>query len=949
MQRVVFFCLFALLSCNAYSQNFTVSGSVVDEINEPLTGAGVLLLAKKDSSFIAGTTTDDAGRFSIASKKGGNYFIKITYLGYADYFKPVTVKDATIALGIIKLSQTATNLKDVEVVTQAVAATQKEDTSEYNAKSFKTNPDANAEDLIQKMPGVVNNNGKIQAQGEDIKQVLVDGKPFFGEDPNAVLKNLPAEVVDKIQVFDRRSDQSQLTGFDDGNTSKTINIITKQEFRNGIFGKVYGGYGYIDKYKAGGVLNYFKDKRRITFLYQSNNINEQNFSQDDLAGVVSSGGSGGGGSPRGGGGGGRFMGGGGPRGGGFGGGNDAGQFLVDQRNGITTTHSAGLNYADNWKGKVDFAGSYFFNWSNNVSTSTTQRQYISSGLNGVNYNEQSKAESRNINHRLNLRFDIKIDSANQLTLTTRGTTQQNRGLSNLFGENRNAEGLLSNTGNDFTSKLFALNINQGLMYRHSFDKRGRSFSININGGYNNQTGNSNLLANTNYFADTLAFDSLDQQSQLDKYGLNVNTGIMYTEPIDSNHSLMFNYNNSYNLNNSDKETFLFSGIEGNYTILDTALSNLIRTQYISNSGGITYRYQKSKITISVGASLQYAELWNETKYPFNTSTRKGFLSGLPNAMLMYRPDNKKNLRVFYRSSNNFPTADQLQPAINNTNPLSLSSGNPDLKQDYQHFLNMRYSAVNTAKSTSFFVLLGGGYTYNYIGNSLIVAQNDTTLNGDVLLSAGSQYSKPVNLQGYFNLRSFLNYSISIKKIKTNFNLNASATFSRTPSLINNQTNFANTPVFGLGVAFTSNISEKIDFNVSTNSSFTLINNTLRKQNNQQYLNQTTRAKLQVNPWKGLVFAADMTHQYYYGLSSTIDDNVVSLNAAVAYKFLKNKAAEFRFTAYDILNQNTSIQRNVTETYIEDIQTNVLQRYFMLTFTYNFRWYAKAKTDNKELR
>jgi hypothetical protein len=935
MQRFVLSFLIVLASISSYAQSFSVSGLIRDEINEPLAGAGVALLSKKDSAVITGDAADESGKFILNVNKGGAYILKISFLGYADYYKAIVLKDTETALGNIQLKQTAKKLKDVEVIAQATAATQKEDTSEYNAKSFKTNPDANAEDLIQKMPGVVNNNGKIQTQGEDVKQVLVDGKPFFGDDPNAVLKNLPAEVIDKIQVFDRKSDQSQLTGFDDGNTSKTINIITKQEFRNGLFGKVYGGYGYADKYKAGLVLNYFKDKKRLTFLYQSNNINEQNFSADDLAGVLSSGANGA--SQRGGG---RFMGGagGGPRGGG---GNDAGQFLVDQRNGITTTHSAGLNYADTWKGKVDFAGSYFFNWSNNESGSTTQRQYISSGLSGVNYNERSNAESRNINHRLNLRFDIKIDSANQITLTTRGSTQQNKGLSNLYGENATTEGLLSNTSNDFKSKLFGFNLNQGLMYVHRFEKRGRSFSVNMYGGYNNQSGNSNLLAATNYYADSLTFDSLDQQSQLDKYGLNVTTGIMYTEPIDSNHSLMFSYNNSYNLNNSDKETYLFSSGENDYTVLDTALSNLIRTQYISNSGGVTYRYQKSKITISIGASLQYAELWNETRFPNNTTTRKGFLSGLPNAMLMYRPDNKKNLRIYYRSSNNFPTADQLQPAINNTNPLSLNSGNPDLKQDYQHFLNMRYSSVNTAKSTSFFVLLGGGYTQNYIGNSLIVAENDTTLNGDVLLSAGSQYSKPVNLQGYFNLRSFLNYSIPIKKIKTNFNLNASATFSRTPSLINNQTNFANTPVFGLGVAFTSNISEKVDFNVSTNSSFTLINNTLRKQSNQQYLNQTTRAKIQVNPWKGLVFAADVSHQYYYGLSSSINSNVVSLNAAVAYKFLKNKAAEFRFTAYDILNQNTSIQRNVTETYIEDVQTNVLQRYFMLTFTYNFKWYPNA--------
>ena len=290
------FCSFQFLR----AQTFTINGKLIDEDKQPAIGSSVFLL-KTDSSFIKGTATDVEGQFNLENINSDNYILKILSLGYKPLFKSIQIKNQDLIIPTITLKQNLTNLKEVTVEAQQALATQNGDTTSFKANAYKVNKDATAEDLVSKMPGVTVVDGKVQAQGEEVKQVLVDGKRFFGDDANAVLKNLPAEVIDKVQVFDKKSDQSQFTGFDDGNASKTINIVTKAQFKNGVFGKVYGGYGYEDKFKGGGTVNIFKGDRRITVLAQANNINEQNFSSEDLVGVSSSS-SGGGGGRRGGGG-----------------------------------------------------------------------------------------------------------------------------------------------------------------------------------------------------------------------------------------------------------------------------------------------------------------------------------------------------------------------------------------------------------------------------------------------------------------------------------------------------------------------------------------------------------------------------------------------------------------------------------------------------------------------
>jgi len=912
----------------------SVSGKLMDESKQASIGSSVFLLNAKDSSFVKGTVADIDGFFKIENILANSYVLKIVSLGYNPVFRTIQITSQPIDLGFIILKQNSLNLKEVKVQGQISLATQNGDTTSFNSKAYKVNKDATAEDLVSKMPGVAIVDGKVQAQGEEVKQVLVDGKRFFGDDANAVLKNLPAEIIDKVQVFDKKSDQSQFTGFDDGNASKTINIVTKAQFRNGIFGKVYGGYGYENKFKGGASVNIFKGNRRITVLAQSNNINEQNFSSEDLLAVASSASTGGGGRRGGGGQGGAS-------------GNASDNFSVNNQNGINTTSLFGLNYSDKWGKKTEVSSSYFFNWTKNDSKSSLLQQYILGSNNGLIYNETNNANSDNFNHRLNFKIETKLDSQNTISIQPKLSFQTNNSSKKLAGFNTKELQNISNSINTNSSNLSGYNLSALILFRHSFAKRGRTFSINATPTITDNSGDNSLYSLNTYYNTGIIFaDTIDQKSTILKSGNSIKGNASYTEPLDSFNFLLVDYSTSYTDNYSSKRTFNSFNNDNTYTYLDSSLTNVFKNQYQSQSGSLGYRFQKPKINFSINAAYQWALLSKQQEIPTSYQLSKSFESVLPSAQFQYKFSPKKNLRINYRTNNNAPSIDQLQDVINNTNALQLSTGNPELKQDFQQNLNMRYSAVNTVKATSFFALLGANYSSNYIGNSTLIANQDTTVYNSVFLKKGSQIIRPVNLDGYFSLRSFINYTFPIKKIKTNLSLNVSGNYNNVPGLINTQINYAKTATGGLGIVLSSNISEKIDFTISSNSSYSNINNTLQSSSNTTYFSQNSKLKITLNPWKGLVLQSEYSNMYYAGLTSAFNQSISLWNAAIGYKFLKNKQAELRLTVYDLLNQNNSVARTNTDSYIQDSQTNVLNRYYMLTFTYNFKKYFAKKEEGK---
>ncbi|MBS1773767.1 MAG: TonB-dependent receptor [Bacteroidetes bacterium] len=925
-----------VLSNIVYAQTASISGTIIaNDDKNALAGVSVSVINTGDSAQKKGTVTDADGFFTIDNLKAGKYKIRISSVGFKPTEKTVTLGSNNVSLGQITLQASSSSLKNVTVETKQIRAEQKGDTTEFNANAFKTHPDATTEDLVNKMPGISTQDGTLKANGEQVKQVLLDGKPFFGDDVNTAIKNLPAEVVDKIQVFDKLSDQAQFTGFDDGNSQKTINITTRQGKNNGTFGRVYAGYGTDDRYLAGGNINYFKGARRISLLGLFNNVNQQNFSTDDLLGVT--GGSSGqnrGGFQRGGGG--AFGGRGGNQN--FGGGDGAGNFLVGQQGGIATTNAVGLNYSDNWGKKIKVTGSYFFNSSNTVNNTTLTRQYLTAQDSNITYNEKSTANQKNQNHRANLRLEYEIDSSNSIVLQPRFSYQINNSSSSLTGANTLPGDIpYGNTQTNNAAKNDGYTFSNNLLYRHKFKKRGRTISLNINTQLNNKDGDG-----TYYSANQLPSDTniIDQRYDLKNNGYTLAPSLNYTEPISKKGQLQVNYSPSFTSNTSDKETFDKNTVTGEYSKTDTLLSNKYDNTYNRQRGGISYRYNNMKTSFNIGVDADYAELSGSQTYPHSFSLSKTFTNILPNAMFNRRYTNGKNLRIMYRTSTDAPSISQLQSVVDISNPLLLKTGNPDLKQSYTNNLIIRYGATNAKTAHSFFVFAYASYVNNYIGNATYIPRKDTIINS-IAVNRGSQISLPVNLDGNVTARTFATYGLPVKWIKSNLNLNAGFNYTRTPGMINYATNLLNNYAMNGGVTLSSNISEKIDFTLSYNGSYNIAENTLQTQSNNTYYSQTTSLRINWLPYKGFVLNTNLLHTLYSGLTQSYNQDYLLWNASIGYKFLKNRALEAKVSVYDLLDQNRAISRTVTETYIEDSYTNVLKQYFMFTLTYTLRNFKGA--------
>jgi uncharacterized membrane protein YgcG len=922
--------LFLLVAHFSFSQTATsIKGQAVGA-GSPLIGATVALLNAQDSSVYRGAATDADGRFELAGVKNGRFILKVSYLGFSDLFRPITATGAPIQLGTLTLGQGVT-LREVQVVGRAATVITKADTSEMNAAAFKVNKDANAENLIQKMPGVTIQNGQVQAQGERVQRVLVDGKEFFGEDPSAVLKNLPAEVISKIQVFDRQSDQSQFTGFSDGNEQKTINIVTKPEFRTGRFGRISAGAGTDNRYRISGNINQFDGDRRISIVGLSNNVNEQNFSSEDLVGVASASSRGGGGNRGGGGGGG-------PRGGGgFGGGNNTGDFLVNTNNGIARTNAIGLNYLDKWGKKVDVQGSYFYNHSKNNSNYSLFRNYLEDGETTSIYGENGLAQTFNQNHRLNMRITYAIDSANSIILRPRLSLQQNEGDSNENGNTISGDPVTS-LSRLFNSNLTGLNFNNNILFRHSFPKRGRTISLDVTTGYNSNEADRDLFSVT---TDPERITRQDQISILDNNGTVLGANLNYTEPLSEKTQLQLTYSTNYNKSDGDFRTYERDENSQEYNNLLASQSSLVENKTTTQEFGTGWRYNTKDFQVMLNARYQYLNMKTDQVLPTVMNPSYSYHNVLPFGMLRYNFNADRNVRIFYNGRSQTPSVDQLQSAIDKSNTLLWTQGNPSLQQSFNHNFNVRYSAANPGKSSSFFIVLGGSAAQDYIGRETITAKGNSGFLGDDALTGNTRLTRPVNLDGQYSLRSFLVYGLPIPFIKSNINLNTNASYNFTPGLEDGKENNTSTANVGGGITLSSNISENFDFLLSTNATYNEATYSLNSKQNNNYYNQSSQFRLNWLLWKGLNLTTDLNHQYNGGLAKGIDPTFLLWNGSIGYKFLKDRQAEIRLSAFDILGENTSIQRNINNTYFEDVQTNVLQRYFMLSFVYNLRMFGGA--------
>ncbi len=903
----------------------TVKGKVVDSSHHPLSAATVQLNRDTGNVTIAETLTDSLGNFVFHNVDSGKYILTLSFVGYGTSSNILQVRrDSLITLNNIVLAKATGTLEGVTVTATTPAVTQKADTIQYSANQYKVNPDATSEDLIKKMPGItVGTDGTVTAHGDQVKKVLVDGKEYFGDDATATLRNLPAEVIDKIQVFDKLSDQAQFTGFDDGNSQRTINIVTKGGLRSSQFGKVYAGYGTNDRYTAGGSVNFFNGDRRIALIGLTNNINQQNFSQQDILGVLSSGS---GNQGRGGGGGGGNRGGG---GGGFGGGG-AGNFLTGTSNGINSTNSVGINYSDTWGKKLNVTGSYFFNNSKNITEQTTNRQNIV-GDSSTFYKENLNSTNNNYNNRVNLRMEYKIDSANQIVFTPVLSFQNNHSKSLTAATiTSQSDKLLSDLINNINTNSSGYNFSANLLYRHAFHKRGRSLSFGITPGLTDNTGETyqDIINDTiNNGQDSLLYRDRNSHTK------SIAGNIAYTEPVGKKAMLQFNYNPSYQNSTAKQLVNHFDDATGKYSTLDTSQSNLFNNDITKHNAGASYRIGDRFNNFMVGLNYQYTDMKSDQTYPEMLTIHKTFNNLLPNLMINKKLGTKSNLRLFYRASTQTPSVTQLQNVYNTNNPLFITTGNPDLKQSYNNTLSARFTYTNTAKSSSFFLNAFVQQNSNYITNATFNVTGDSALTPTIILSNGAQISKPVNLDGYWSYRTLATYSFPIKAAKTNISINGGFNYTKQPGITDSRENLSKNYQYSGGLVLASNISEYVDFTVSYTPTYNVIKNSVQPTQNQNYYSGYASASVNLLSKSGWVFHTDINSQTYSGLSAGYNKPFTLVNASAGKKFLKNERGDLRLNVFDLLKQNRSINRTNDPAYIQDVETNVLQRYFMLTFTY----------------
>lgn len=452
-------CLYLSLSVSAQSLSGVVKDKTSDEV---LISATVKLVPENGSALF--TTTDLSGQFYFNKLKSGTYVLNISYIGYKAFMETVKIANTSNKINVY-MQENSQLLGEVAVKGRATRAEQRGDSLMYNAEAFKVMQGSSAEDLLAKMPGVVVEGGIVQAQGEQVKKILVDGKEFFEGDVSLAVKNLPSDIIASIEIFDKKSDQSEFTGFDDGEEVKTISIVTKTGFRQGTFGEMTAGYGTDERYKVNGNLNFFNENQRISVLGMSNNVNQQNFSQEDLTGILSSNS----GNKRKG-----FRNGGGKKG--YQSGSSVADFMIGSMDGLTSTNGLGLNYVDQWGKKLKITSSYFFNKSDNQTLQQTNRNYLDAALAGMSYEEYKENYLTNWNHRFNFKLDYQINERSSLLFRPSLSFQNMDSNNSLQGTNKTDETLSNETSTTTVGENKAYNLGADLLFRHRFTKPGRTLS-----------------------------------------------------------------------------------------------------------------------------------------------------------------------------------------------------------------------------------------------------------------------------------------------------------------------------------------------------------------------------------------------------------------------------------------------------------------------------------------
>lgn len=909
--QFIFISCLLLISYVGFAQNLTIQGSLKDSIaNRALNSATVSLVYAKDSSLVSFSRTNEAGFFNFKNVAPGNYLISVSYVGYVPKWVPViNGTEKTVEMGLIYMNDVNT-MSTVTVTARRPPVVINGDSVEFNSENFKTAPNAVVEDLLKKMPGMeVDKSGGITVNGKKVTKVFVNGKEFFTGDPVMATKNLPADAVDKIQVYDRKSDQAMFTGIDDGSEETAINLKLKKDRNKSTFGKLNGGAGTPSVFDLQGNVNVINNDEQISAIGGANNTNRQNFSNRNIINF-----SGGGGGRPGAGGGVTVN---------FSGG--SGETDANAQ-GIAETYSIGGNYSNLFNDKkTEFNANLSISdvERNNISSSFTQNLTPGNAFNRIsNANSIAGNKQQNfgstIDHKVNDNFSFRFTPS----LGLQQTTNYSEDSTQTYLTNGN---LLNSNTTIASSASDAVNAASTLLLRKKFAKKGRTISSTITQSFNrsNSTGNQ-FTEQLSYINNKLTNDSiLDQQNTRKGENSSYSANLIYTEPLGKKSLLEFNTYFSKSIGSSSRRIFDRNSATDDYDLLNTRLTNEFNSEYTYSGGGMSYRSNQKKYNFSTGFSLQKAVLDGEN-ISAKTKLSQSFQDILPNATFRYNFSQTKNLNVDYRTSTNQPSITQLQPVLDQSNINRQSIGNPDLKRSYVHNLNIRFFSSKILAGKSFFSTLNASTTNNSIVNYDSVLPNRTIL------------TRPVNVDGTYRINGSLNYGFGIKKLKSRLSFGLNAGLNNNISYANGLLNTIVTKSTGPSMSYAYIVDDVIDINLTARYSFSQTTNEVNPNLNTNFLTKVFGADMTNYLPFNIVLNQSFNYAINTGRAEGFNTAIPIWNASFSKFFLKNKRAEIKMSAFDLLNKNIGINRNVSQNQIVDRSYNVISQYFMLTFTYSLQ-------------
>lgn len=917
-QRViVVLCLF--MSFSAYGQEGSVEFCLCDSVNgDTVEGAVVELVYLSDSTKYH-AVSDGSGKAKFQRIAYGDYSVTATFLGYIPSCRRIRLNAHFLSPDTIRMQPDVQLLDEVVISTPALRSTQNGDTLSYHADAYKVVLGANSESLLTKMPGISVSERGVEAHGRTVQKIMIDGEEFFGNDVLSALKNLPADMIEDVEVFNKLSDEAELTGVDDGRGYTAINIRSKPDRRKGTFGRLYAGYGFSDKYIAGGNINNFNSKCRLSVVGLANNISLHNFVTEDIVGATDEEGK-----------------------------NGHSNFVVKPMPGISSVQSLGTNFNTSW-----LSGSYFFNRTDNSNVPVSQRENLNSG-NKVQLTDAEKdLTALNYNHRFSAKMKFNVGERHSFIIRPSLNIQDFSDFSEQRSLVRNRFGcddirFVHNRLSDNRNERLGINVSNTFNYRYRFHKRGRSLSMSLLGNYyDNETDALNeqyTFRKPDMPLDPLLASSVSSQQNFRKTRkVMARTGVVYTEPLSRRFRMSWEYAFIYSRDEAAKTVFLRDNETGELsTTADARQSSENRGIYLTHKIGPRFQYAFRKTSITVGGAFQHMNFKGTNILPATGEVYKPY-SNLTYEVVANLVINRQNtICIDAKGQTVNPSANLLQDVVSLANLSRVSAGNPNLSPSYLHGFGIRYIHTDARRGSTVAVSLNYNGSGNYIGDSLVADQPDFIVTEGVKLGEGNLFVRPVNIGGYHRLHGKITYGFPVNPLRSNLNIQAQAVINVLPGIINGEYSPVHRNNYLVGASLASNISEDVDFRVSYTGEYVQGEFTTKAgKNNNDYFSHTVSGQLKWAFWKGVTFTGSLSYRQDKGISAPFNDRTLLCNLYLGKRIFRNRLGEISIGINDLFDDNSRrYAHTINSSGTNNIVNQGIERYVAFQLVWHLRNYRK---------